>query len=663
MNKYFNPFFWNDSPLPIEQIILLIQRVGDLGADIEEIKKLAEDINTNIDEAVKKEILALYESGELKTIVSEIVDELTNTPIKSQYLDLKRIQRHLYNKYTQGSTQSNGKYFDETPHYCSVQGACHFWKNGTGHNAIYLRPMTAPASNANFGKLIIIGDDGNVEYPQGEQTGLLEAGHGNDIIYHKERDSLFICISTWNEQTSTGTVETVDNLGILEIPLSNGISEIKEETIDGEKQIKATDWIVVDSGFAHIGGMAYLDGEFYIGGGYSINKVTAFNTENNNHTLSNKLFFRGGGYINKFSESNGQWIGTNDNSSNYNPINQNFEVTSKYIYFLKFNPDCIIRWNRVKHMYDCVYELPEVMDGKKFSLGEPESFTIDADTGNIWLYTTKQMQYTYISQHYMVQIFGGNIYNPAITPTVLVTRGGDYYRTYSNVVYVDRFTDNVNPTGGVTTPFKTIDEAAMFINYSEMCRGKFIYIYLVTASPYPSQFNGNASGIYIKEATNYADSTYPGGALIGNIFAEGTTQITIQNVRLSNRVATDAQPYLPSAWQYCLVGLKNNATFVLLGNTGVVLDGLGSGEGTTGNYNAPVRNIIHAQYSNVYVAPNITTTPTSGSRHMPTNTTWKAYVEKTKAYLESGNNNVIDPDATAIFTRGWLNPDGKNVIT
>lgn len=75
----FNPFFFNDSPLPLELIHKALTELNTLAPTVDELKakvdKLIEDLDGAIKDEVQRVINDMYESGELKNIIENLIDE------------------------------------------------------------------------------------------------------------------------------------------------------------------------------------------------------------------------------------------------------------------------------------------------------------------------------------------------------------------------------------------------------------------------------------------------------------------------------------------------------------------------------------------------------------------------------------------------------------
>ena len=258
----FNPTFWNDSPTAVEQIRFLIKqnlenenKIKSVEDTLQDILKWIENTDSKIKEEVTKVVWQMYENGELQKIIEDvtkdyILDKMQEFP-KSQYIDCKRVFSFLSQTYDYATATKEGNYNAEF--YTTLQGACHFVRNGTNYSVTYQIQdnASAPTYYNNMGNLQIFTDDGALVF-----NGLLQAGHGNAIAYDPTNDRLLI---TWSSEYVNSVSQTSGKISA--ISLANGVTGILKNSAN---QIQAT---VYDFTNYHFSGIDFCEND---------NKIYAF---------------------------------------------------------------------------------------------------------------------------------------------------------------------------------------------------------------------------------------------------------------------------------------------------------------------------------------------------------------------------------------------------
>ena len=604
----FNPTFWNDSPTAVEQIRFLIKqnlenenKIKSVEDTLQDILKWIENTDSKIKEEVTKVVWQMYENGELQKIIEDvtkvyILDKMQEFP-KSQYIDCKRVFSFLSQTYDYATATKSGDYNAEF--YTTLQGACHFVRNGTNYNVTYQIQdnAKAPTYYNNMGNLQIFTDDGALIF-----NGLLQAGHGNAITYDPTNDRLLI---TWSSEYINSISQSSGKISA--ISLANGVTGILKNSAN---QIQAT---VYDFADYHFSGIDFCENDNKI---YAFWQYDCYALDFENLTAT--LIYNLNGRIGE-TAINSDLL--NPLSGSYYNTNQNASIIKDYIFYLRFNPNIIIRYNRQLNIFDCVYEIPRTLDNKQYLAGECESISAD-ESGKFYIFCYSEMGHRTISMFKITQCFVGNFKYPAVAPTLSLEPGANVNaKPYGRTIYVDYPHANANPTGSKDNPFRNVAEACWYINNAEWCTNKLMYVNIIDENTpsgdyhSPIWINSNSSGVVIRPND---ESTHPS---IGNVFGEGDCNIILVDVNVINRIPKNAptQPFESST----LIGIRNGATLRM--SAGCKLNN------EYGN-KATVKYGIYSQYSTVVLNEGGT---------LPTKDRWASGAPEGTRQLTYGTCSII----------------------
>lgn len=620
----FNPTFWNDSPTAVEQIRFLIKqnlenenKIKSVEDTLQDILKWIENTDSKIKEEVTKVVWQMYENGELQQIIKDvtneyIVEQMANAP-KCQSIDFKRKTSHLTQTYDYAVAASAGNF--NSQHYQVLQGACHFKRNGISYFAYYQINNNSKTDYyySNVGNLSIYDENGVKQF-----EGLLEAGHGNDITYHPVRDELLIC---WSSRYVNKVSEKSFN--ISGISLKNGFNGITKKGNLIQANVYTIDRV--------ISGLQYADFDNKL---YAFNQYQVYQIDDLDKGKVHGIYDLYEQINNPNSTVNGQLLNTLDSDNNYN-TNQTAAISENYVYYLRFNPNIIIRYNRKLNIFDTVFQIPNCLDDGKFNVGEPESIDVEED-GTCYLHCYSYLGHRQITCHTIVQSFVTNIVNPAMAPNVNLTSGANLVADpYSRAIYVDSRQNISNPSGSELSPFRSVDEACWFANNARWCTNRQIYINVVYEEVHtPIWVGSNAGSVILRTAPTEAEKNIRNS--IGNVFGEGNACIVITDLQVLNRIPKNAEI---QAFEHALIGVRNGARLLLTGS--VKLTNVNSNDNK-----ALLKYAIYCQYSFLVM---------NQGGDLPTKDSWK---EGTS----SVERQMLYATGSAAFTQGHYPSTSLDVI-
>ena len=620
----FNPTFWNDSPTAVEQIRFLIKqnlenenKIKSVEETLKDILKWIEDTDSKIKEEVTKVVWQMYENGELQQIIKDvtneyIVEQMANAP-KCQSIDFKRKISHLTQTYDYAAETSAGDF--NSQHYQVLQGACHFMRNGISYFAYYQINNNSKTDYyySNVGNLSIYDENGVKQF-----EGLLEAGHGNDITYHPVRDELLIC---WSSRYVNKVSEKSFN--ISGVSLKKGFNGIAKKGNLIEKNLYTIDRV--------INGIQYADFDNKL---YAFNQYQVYQIDDLENGRVHGIYDLASQISNPNSTVNGQLLNTLNSDNNYN-TNQNAAISENYVYYLRFNPNVIIRYNRKLNIFDTVFQIPNCLDDGKFNVGEPESIDVEQD-GTCYLHCYSYLGHRQITCHTIVQSFVTNIVNPAMAPNVNLESGANVVADpYSRAIYVDSRQNISNPSGSASSPFRSVDEACWFANNARWCSNRLMYINIVYEEKHtPIWVGSNASSVVLRTAPTVSEQNIRNS--IGNVFGEGGCNIIITDLQVLNRIPKNA---VIQNFEHALVGVRNGAK--LLMTSSVKLTNVNSDDNK-----AILKYAIYCQYAFLIM---------NQGGDLPTKDSWKAGTS-------SIERQMLYATGSAAFTQGHYPSESPDVI-
>ena len=620
----FNPTFWNDSPTAVEQIRFLIKqnlenenKIKSVEDTLQDILKWIENTDSKIKEEVTKVVWQMYENGELQQIIKDvtneyIVEQMANAP-KCQSIDFKRKTSHLTQTYDYSYGDSAGNF--NSQHYQVLQGACHFKRNGLSYFAYYQINNNSKTDYyySNVGNLSIYDENGVKQF-----EGLLEAGHGNDITYHPVRDELLIC---WSSRYVNKVSEKSFN--ISGVSLKNGFNGITKKGNLIQANVYTIDRVINGLQYAEFDNNLYAFNQYQV---YQIDDLDKGKVHGI-HDLYEQI-------NNPNSTVNGQLLNTLNSDNNYN-TNQTAAISENYVYYLRFNPNVIIRYNRKLNIFDTAFQIPNCLDDGKFNVGEPESIDVEED-GTCYLHCYSYLGHRQITCHTIVQSFVTNIVNPAMAPNVNLTSGANLVADpYSRAIYVDSRQNISNPSGSELSPFRSVDEACWFANNARWCTNRQIYVNVVYEEVHtPIWIGSNAGSVILRTAPTESEKNIRNS--IGNVFGEGNACIVITDLQVLNRIPKNAEI---QAFEHALIGVRNGARLLLTGS--VKLTNVNSNDNK-----ALLKYAIYCQYSFLIM---------NQGGDLPTKDSWK---EGTS----SVERQMLYATGSAAFTQGHYPSTSLDVI-
>lgn len=346
----FNPYFYNDSPLPMELIYKALTELGDVVPTVAELKVKVDKLIADLDGAIKDEVQCvineMYESGELAQVIAQtIANSMTG---KTGDFDLAHMAYILHAAHSYGRNElppEDAALTINEEYYNALQGNCVFDIDGNLFWACcYVCQNGSDKENNNACRIYVytINQDGSLNYVTDKEFAVM--GHCNSMTYLN--GYLYICP---NSYLGTGGGSTTD---VHRIAFDG---ETLGGTIDPDTQKYRAETQTPARGFIVAPG--YTD---YI------------------MTFNNKLYLCDR-IMNVYSydwDSNSVQIEYHTiNGTDYNPGGDGASMSEDYIY-IGASGYRIKRYNKNLGYIDWVYQLPYKPNNRAFKLGEVEGFTV-----------------------------------------------------------------------------------------------------------------------------------------------------------------------------------------------------------------------------------------------------------------------------------------------
>lgn len=513
----FNPFFFNDSPLPLELIHKALAELDYINKNtlptVDELKAKVDQLIADLDGAIKDEVQRvindMYESGELGQIIGQaIAQSMTG---KSGNFDLQHMgyslhKAHSYAYSTLPDADASLTYEEEL--YNALQGNCVFEINGNMFWACcyVCQNGYSVAENNNAIRLFVytINQDGSLSYITDREFAAV--GHANGMGYLDG----YLYITSNSIAGSGGGVTT----------------DVARVSFDGER----------------LGGV--WDETYQK---YAVEKRTPTGVEGNFTDFA--CGFNGNLY---FCDSNMSiytfdWE-TSEATKVYNRINglegytgDGMSITDDYIY-MGTSGYRIKRYNKTLGYVDWVYELPVKPNNGAFKLGEVEGFTVLNGVlyvaGFYNLAGKSKVYNTYSVTHFYRQNLANNNYT---IPALINWSNGYTMETATFTVTGNLVNDTDNPRHITNTTeylnTNSIQMALDLIESNDYIRRGIISprqrrntetIDIRTTKPI------TIDGSYYR--TNIESDTSPS---IGHIYTASNTSVYILNVIFNNRLPAD----------------------------------------------------------------------------------------------------------------------------
>lgn len=450
----FNPFFFNDSPLPMELIYKALLELGDIKPTVDELKvkvdKLIADLDGAIQEEVQRVIDEMYENGDFENIIDELIDNkidsiLTTALAPKEFdVDFRREFRvALWTMPYNATTINNEAYsFCQGSAYFTRQGVHYYigaYKVSNNKNLYY--------KNDNADLRLYAYIDGGWHFIRNR---VYSVGHANDIRYIPHLDQFFVVHSA---EFNGGSTEA----GVLKIT-----------AIDFELPVAIESTFTIDSDLIQpprdrITCIDYYDGKYwaFIGsGGGSPVQIYTFDLDDN-YTISN---FETYDIIN-IPYTTG---------TAYTMVVAGACQNDEFIFLGNETPAGIYRYNKRLKRIDCFYNNGHYANMHMWPIGEMEGLSIVDDIIYISTSIHGNQRVNFFDFN---QVFSFDYKNNMTVGSMGIMPYGGFNRRLfvgqegyrDNVEYYYREICNPNGlTGTYGTPFPTWEELALFIDAQEM---------------------------------------------------------------------------------------------------------------------------------------------------------------------------------------------------
>lgn len=481
-----------------------------------ELDKALAEFDEKVKNEVKTIIQAMYESGELKAIIQEVVEQAIEELPREEnasVLDPTRIARAITKAVPEGDTTFT------TEDYAFPQGCTTFKVNNIRYYVVALLPAN------NF-----TGDTVRVNcYQQTSENYLTMIGsavydglgHANGLCFYSADDSSFSVLVSASQGNLLNDV----------IKLSFNYNTNTWSSLTEAKT-------VVNPNISYIGCIAYHNNKNYLL--CNNNNIFEYDFSNNTVNFVCQLDF------------------------NANISNAGLSVTDDYIYIANSITNSVIKADfQGKTVWR--YNIPVVANGGMYLFGELESITIEDDM--LYAFTGYTLQPLYYNNYVKVQFWKQNLKTNGVQPTVTgnqILNGASYrYTFYVQGDLPTSLDDASNPTGlSYEDAFSTVQEAIDFGKWCDVVKtirvninNHFNTSTLFIDTEKPIFLTGEKYYEDHKNATQFEDKY----AIIGAVINVNCTNLMMKRLGFENRVANIANTSssYKNSCIYCLNSVLN----------------------------------------------------------------------------------------------------------
>lgn len=507
----FNPFFYCDSPLPMELIHKALLELKTLSPTVAELKEKVDKLIADLDDGIKEEVARvineMYENGEFRQIIAqEIAQSITG---KSGNIDLAHMGYILHQAHSYGVSElppEDAQLTVDEELFSALQGNCVFNIAGNKYWACcYVCQNGSHYDTGNAARIYVytINNNNTLSYVTDKEFAAL--GHCNSMTFLNG----YLYISPNNYLgAGAGTTTDVHRISFDGTTLG-GNWHPASQTYRAETQTP-TGWIYNTAYSDHI--CAY-NNRLYLCD--SVMNVYIYDWDTNTVSLS----------IERVNGEQGALTA------------DGFAITDNYIY-MGASGYRIKRYSKVDGVIDWVIQLPAKPNNGAFKIGEVEGFTVDDDNmlylaGFYNLNSESTRSNTYSITHFYCQ----NLATNDVEIPNFINWSNGYLR--ANAIFaVDGNipSDRDNPRNDYFT-VGAAQVAVDFIETNDYIERGVISIRqyrnmstIDIRTPKPIQIDGSYFRTHSSKGVNPS---------IGHIYCISSNNLYIINVTLNNRLPSD----------------------------------------------------------------------------------------------------------------------------
>lgn len=507
----FNPFFYCDSPLPMELIHKALLELKTLSPTVAEMKEKVDKLIADLDEGIKEEVARvineMYENGEFRSIIAqEIAQSITG---KSGNIDLAHMGYILHQAHSYGVSKlppEDEQLTVDEELFSALQGNCVFNIAGNKYWACcYVCQNGSQYDTGNAARIYVytINNNNTLSYVTDKEFAAL--GHCNSMTFLN--GYLYISPNSY-AGTGGGTTTDVHRISFDGTTLG-GNWHPASQTYRAETQTP-TGWIYNTAYSDHI--YAY-NNRLYLCD--SVMNVYIYDWDTNTVSLS----------IERVNGEHGALTA------------DGFAITDNYIY-MGASGYRIKRYSKMDGVIDWVIQLPAKPNNGAFKIGEVEGFTVDENNmlylaGFYNLNSESTRSNTYSITHFYCQ----NLATNDVEIPNFINWSNGYLR--ANAVFVVDGNipgDRDNPRNDYFT-VGAAQVAVDFIETNDYIERGVISIRqyrnmstIDIRTPKPIQIDGSYFRTHSSQGINPS---------IGHIYCISSNNLYIINVTLNNRLPSD----------------------------------------------------------------------------------------------------------------------------
>lgn len=530
----FNPFFFNDSPLPLELIKKLCveykalkKRLDDDEKIMYELSRYLRELESTVNEEVREVINNMYESGEITEILQSLINEELIREMRKTIISPNELPvQHLESRFLDSGMYQMRYDYDTDPvtRYSVLQGGCTFVKNGIRY---YICGFVA--RNCVTNQCCIRMFRADTYAPIFEYYNNL--GHCNGLAYDTENDYLYIAHSSEYENSQLTGAANYFIAKDIQRASTNKISRLSLTWNNYDTTITAGNFETKIFN-RHAYDVDYYDGT-----------VNAFIYETN---------FKGvapldwnNGVINFDAEHD---VNLNDLDIEGSPTLASLAINDRYIVFAGFSPNNIYVLDKtnIRPTLDNggviqIIRTPQYIEHTD-AFGEVEFIDFE-ENGDLYIGTFTEGQGAEESEFNNFNFCKSNLYRGISRRSEHVEKNS-YTRSIfvkidslSNETYANNL---LHANGTVDLPFPTLQHAMNAINADPGLKAARIKIYANIGAIYSARYHGNknldiiqySSDDYTNAHITDTDGTINGDLKngVGGLFVENSNPVSLRGV-------------------------------------------------------------------------------------------------------------------------------------
>lgn len=507
----------------------IIDQVNTFGELFNELKGIIETFDDTVKEEVTKYIQEMYENGELKDIIEElvtqnIINELRRQVISSDVLPIQRFETRWRDSGMYQFRYDTSIGNSPELKYPVVQGGCTFVKNGIRYFLVAYISKNTITNNV----LLTL-------FRQGTYAPIFSItqnlGHCNGLTYDVENDYVYAAHSSEYDESDLGSptnTNVVDAEGSPSRITTNKISRLHLSWSDTQEEV-------------------INDGDFET----KIFNKHAYDVEYDNGTLYAFVYTSGTKEIGTIDWENGTITRTHNlNDITFKGTLAGFTINDNYIAINTFSPNSIYILDKTNDHPTFNNGLIQIMRTPLTienidSFGELEWATLE-NNGDLYLGSFVETQGAGHSELINFEITKSNIYkgiNRSVEQVAKNVYSRSIYVVIKSVADTTYASNILHCDGSKAHPYPTVQHAINSIENDEKIKSADIRVYADTNTSFSVWYRGSKTIEIIQYSTaNFEDECDSSNSIfnnmhsgLGGVFADGAGHLILRGCYVIQR--------------------------------------------------------------------------------------------------------------------------------